>query len=168
MTETQQQILLHFHQQQSTLLLSTLDKAGIPGSSYAPFIANDLFTYFIFVSQLAPHTANLLHHPVISIMLLEDQARAKNIYARKRFTLTCTATPVAREDLIWKDIMNQFEQRHGPVLRVLRSLADFQLFCLQATQGRWVSGFGKAFLVEQTPFLIRELNNDDPTQSTTE
>jgi len=167
MLEAQKKALLQFQQQQQSLVLATLDRTKTPCGSYSPFVATDLFTYFIFVSGLAKHTENLLHHPITSVMLLEAEDAAANIFARKRFTLTCSANLIIRDEAVWPNILDQFEQRFGSVLRVLRQFADFQLIRLQAEQGLWVSGFGQAFWVKRDPFQISESLTADTEQATT-
>jgi len=164
MADNQAKALLKFQQQQQSLILSTLDRNGNPSSSYAPFVTDDLFTYWVFVSGLASHTMNLQRHPQAGIMLLEDESTASNLYARKRFTLTCNVHHTARDDPAWNHTLDQFEQRFGPVIRTLRQLADFQLIRLQAQQGLWVSGFGKAFQVSNDPFQISEVLTGDSNQ----
>ncbi len=153
--------LLQFQQSQQSLVLSTIDNTGSPCSSYAPFVATDLFTYYIFVSQLANHTTNLRQHQKAGVLLIEAEVAARNIYARKRFSLTCTATSIARTESVWGNILDAFEQHFGAIIRRLRSLEDFQLYCLQAEQGRWVSSFGQAFQAHKTPFLLAPLVADN-------
>ncbi|HED12723.1 MAG TPA: HugZ family protein [Gammaproteobacteria bacterium] len=152
MTKPNLQTLLQFQHQLHGLTLSTIDREGLPHCSFTPFIATDLFTYFIFVSQLATHTANLQHHPQTSILLLEAEATVTNLYARKRFTLSCMAKLIDRDEPMWSNTLDQFEEYFGSILHVLRLLPDFQLFRLQAEQGLWVTGFGKAFKVNKNPF----------------
>ena len=42
-----------------TLILATADEDGTPGASYAPFIRDTHNCFYIFVSELARHTAVL-------------------------------------------------------------------------------------------------------------
>jgi putative heme iron utilization protein len=45
---------------------------------------------------------------------------------------------------------DRFEQRFGDIIAMLRSLEDFQIFCLSPQEGRFVMGFGAAYVVDPT------------------
>ena len=115
-----------------------------PEASYAPCI---LFEgdYYLFLSQLASHTANLIHNPVLGLMLIEDQSEVSNSFARRRISLQGRAQPVERGSDIFKRVINLFHQRFGKVMGMIEPLPDFQLFCVRVTSGRFVRGFGQAY-----------------------
>lgn len=48
---------------QQTLLLSTASANGVPDISYAPFVRDDAGNFYIYVSEMASHTANLQTNP---------------------------------------------------------------------------------------------------------
>jgi putative heme iron utilization protein len=128
----------------NTLQLATLSPDNQPEASYAPYTYVDGH-YYIFVSELASHTQNILHDPNVSLMLIESEADARNPFARKRFSAQCLATEISREADSYVPLLDQLEQRFGSTIGMLRTLPDFHLFELQAQQGRLVVGFGKAF-----------------------
>ena len=140
----------------NTLQLATLSAANEPEASYAPYLYED-GSYYIFVSELASHTQNLLHNPQTSIMLIESEADARNPFARKRFSAQCLAVETNREAENYVPTLDQLELRFGSTIGMLRTLPDFHLFELQPQQGRLVIGFGKAFEldVDQLGQLIR-------------
>lgn len=130
---------------QQSLVLATVNKDGSPLVSYAPYIVNEHKRFYIFISQLAAHTANLQHSGQASLMLIEDEATATQLFARQRLTFQCRATPVARHSLEWNLVMVQYRDRFGAIVELLESLPDFQLFQLTPTSGQLVLGFGQAY-----------------------
>ena len=136
--------LKKLHNTCQTLQLATVAPSGEPEASYAPYLYQD-GSYYIFISELASHTQNLLHNPQVSIMLIESEADARNPFARKRFTAQCLTVEINREADNYEPILDQLEQRFGSTVGMLRTLPDFHLFELQPQQGRLVIGFGKAF-----------------------
>lgn len=63
-----------------TLQLATVDINGKPNVSYAPFALLD-DGYYVLISQIAKHARNLLENPQVSLMMIEDEATAKTLYA---------------------------------------------------------------------------------------
>ena len=84
-----------------------------------------------------------------SIMFIEDEARTRNFFARKRFTCQCGAESVGRETTEWRTAMSLFKRKFGKVFDMIRPLPDFVLFRLIPDGGLYVRGFGQAF--EVTP-----------------
>ncbi len=139
--------------------LATLAKDTTPEASYAPCI---LFEgdYYLFLSQLASHTTNLIHNPELGLMLIEDESEASNSFARRRISLQGRAQPVERDSDIFKCVINLFHQRFGKVMGMIEPLPDFQLFCVGVTSGRFVRGFGQAY--ELTGERLDGLHLADP------
>ena len=115
----------------SSLQLSTIGENGRPESSYAPFVVDQNNNYYIYVSALARHTGNLLNDNRAGIMLIEAEAEAENIFARKRVTFECDTEAVERESADWWEIMLLFDQLSAELMETLRRLPDFQLLRLR-------------------------------------
>ncbi|WP_250654929.1 HugZ family protein [Alkalimarinus coralli] len=130
-----------------TVQLATLNPAGNPEASYAPYI-KQAGRYYIFISELASHTANILRHPMLSLFFIQNEVDAKNLFARRRLTIECSATPIPREHQQWETLLDLFQAEHGPTVELLRSLPDFQLFELTPSTANYVKGFGQAFTLE--------------------
>ena len=143
-SDSARQDFLALRDNASSAQLATLAKDTIPEASYAPCIlyAGD---YYLFLSQLASHTANLLRNPELGLMLIEDEFEAANAFARRRISLQGRAEPVERDSDIFKSVLSQFHQRFGKVMMIIEPLPDFQLFCVRVTSGRFVRGFGQAY-----------------------
>lgn len=126
-----------------SLSLATVDGEGRPQASYAPFVLRDGDLY-VFLSELAAHTANLRLNAETSAMVLRDEGRCDDIYARPRLLLRCRAHEVDRGDPSWKPVLDLMEARLGQTASTLRQLRDFRLFRLSALSGQVVSGFARA------------------------
>ena len=146
----------------ASLVLATVGADGLPHASYAPFVVTDNRIFYIFVSELSQHTRDLEHTPQVSIMLIEDERDAGQIFARKRLTLQCQATFVPRDRSVahaedsgqttegeseWQHAADLFQAKFGGMFDLLRSLADFKMFRLDPQEGWFVLGFGQAYRV---------------------
>lgn len=130
-----------------SLQLASLDADGFPHASYAPFVYQNL-CYYILISDIAIHGQNLQHNPNVGLMLLEDEADTKDIFARRRLTYTAKAERVERDSDTWQHITQLMQQRAGATCNTLCELQDFKLYCLRPITGRYVKGFGKAFVID--------------------
>lgn len=129
----------------TSIIMSTVNKEGIPDASYAPFVSDEDKNIYIYVSGLATHTQNIHNHPFVSILFIEDEVKTKQIFARRRLIFNCTAKLVERESEKWQKIVDKFQIRFGELISTLRSLPDFRIFQLTPKNGRFVIGFGAAY-----------------------
>lgn len=132
---------------QQTLLLSTASTTGIPDISYAPFLLDAGF-FYIYVSELATHTTNLLDNPLASILFIRPDTESRNLFARERVVMTCRVIEIARDDPAYAIQLDALQAKFGETVGLLRSLPDFHLFALQPESGRYVVGFGRAFSLD--------------------
>ena len=138
------QKLIDSHQ---TLSLSTLSAAGHPEISYTPYLRAEDGTFYIFVSELAHHTANLLANPVCSILFAAPEAQTKNMYARERVFFRCQVEELPRDTDQYRYWLDLIQEKFGKTVEVLRNLPDFHLFALKPGDGQYTAGFGKAFKI---------------------
>ncbi|MDF2388817.1 pyridoxamine 5'-phosphate oxidase family protein [Nostoc ellipsosporum NOK] len=134
-----------FPQELGSVIISTINQEGIPDASYAPFVMDDSKNIYIYVSGLSTHTQNIQGNPRVSVLLIEDEAKTDQIFARRRLSFDCTATLIERETATWNQVVEQFQERFGEIIEVLRGLADFRIFQLTPSAGRFVIGFGAAY-----------------------
>jgi putative heme iron utilization protein len=132
--------------QTRSLILGTINADGTPLVSYAPFILNERRQFYIFISQLAAHTANLQRTGQASLMLIEDESATDQIFARKRAIFQCQARLIKRDGTEGEAVVAEFESRFGQMIGLLKSLPDFLLFKLQPQSGLLVLGFGQAYV----------------------
>ena len=151
MTEAERQSLQHacddLIKQQQTLLLSSRSEDGRADISYAPYLREG-GKFYILVSELAKHTKNLLDYPHASVLFIEPEAEAANLFARKRLTIDCQVQEIHKTDPLYAQILDALTAKFGEIVGLLRSLPDFHLLALMPGHGQFVAGFGKAFAVD--------------------
>ena len=142
---------LEFIHQFNSVLIGTSDTRGEPNISYSPVIYHNS-RFYILISQLSPHTGHLYERQTAALLFIEDERDSEQIYARRRLSFSCSAQPCKRDDLTWQTLIPLFRIKFGSIINTLTSLNDFVLFQLQPTQGRWVSGFGRAYRFSELDF----------------
>ncbi|MDM7322544.1 MAG: pyridoxamine 5'-phosphate oxidase family protein [Gammaproteobacteria bacterium] len=139
--------LASFLASRRTLVLGTLNEDGRVELSVAPFVPHgDGFA--VFLSELAPHTANLGRTQLAQVLLLEDEAQVRQPFARTRVSFDCRAERLDRESAQGRAVLQVMEASFGGIVPLLFSLPDFHLFLLTPGAGRFVAGFGRAFRLE--------------------
>lgn len=135
-----------------SLMLSTITTVGQPQASYAPFVmTNDSASersFYVFVSGLSSHTANLKANPQAGILLIQDEADTPQIFARQRLMYDCQVEQISPQDPLWTAIADRFQVQFGALIEMLRQMPDFQIFRLVPLSGRFVLGFGAAYGVD--------------------
>ncbi|SFM67933.1 HugZ family pyridoxamine 5'-phosphate oxidase [Nitrosomonas communis] len=133
---------------QRTLLLSTASANGAPNISYAPFVRDGTGLYYIYVSELASHTVDLLNNPKASIMFIYPESESHNLFARERAVLNCSVEEIIRDTETYTQQIQALQEKFGKVVSLLSTLPDFHLFALRQESGRYVAGFGQAFIID--------------------
>lgn len=131
-----------------TVLLGTTSAEGEPDASVAPAVLGDEGSFYVYVSTLSAHTRNLLNTRRASLLLIEDEAAAAQLLARKRLTFRCTADLVPRGETVFSAVMPLLKAKFGTVMDHLETMTDFQLVRLVPERGRLVAGFGQAYEVD--------------------
>ncbi len=132
---------------QQTLLLSTATLSGIPDISYAPFVRDGSGCFYVFISELAAHTDNLLTNPQVSVMFVRPESESNNLFARERAIFDCSVKEIDRIDDCYSTQLKALQIQFGEIVGVLRTLSDFHLFALTPMSGRYVAGFGQAYTI---------------------
>jgi putative heme iron utilization protein len=143
-----------------TALLATADADGQPDSSVIPFVVADDGALHTYISNLSIHTANLRANPRASVLLIEDEAAANHLLARRRLTLRCAAAFVGREEPGFAAPMRALREKFGPVMDHLVSMHDFNLVRLVPDRARLVAGFGQAYDAAPTDWTRLSHVND--------
>ncbi len=146
-----------------SLHLATVSDAGIPEASAAPTVAGQDDAFYILISALARHTANLRANARAGVLFIEPVETAPNPFARQRLSYRCRAEVVPRETQVFADILQRFEQQFGEIVEVLVGLPDFQLFRLVPIGGTYVRGFGHAWNLSGRG--LRDLEPVNPARS---
>lgn len=145
-TQIQDEIMAIVNSRKS-LMLSSLDEEGLPYASYAPFAVGDDCLY-VLISEIAVHGKNLQLNPQASVLIIEDEDSADELFARLRVFYRITAENMEPESEGWLQGLACLQGRHGERITNLSQMSDFKLFRLQPNGGRYVKGFGKAYQIE--------------------
>jgi putative heme iron utilization protein len=129
----------------NTLQMATLDEGGKPYASYSPYIRDEQGNLYVFVSQLAKHTQNLLKGDEVSVLILEDEQDSRQLFARNRLQYQCKVESVNKENEAYDVVLDNMQQQFGETLALLRTLPDFHLFRFTPFSGSLVIGFGQAY-----------------------
>ena len=127
-----------------SLHLATLGSDVLPFASYAPFAIDDE-SLCVVLSDIAVHGLNLKARPEASILIIEDEDTATELFARKRLAYNVIAQAPQPSDIEWEKAVKALEHAHGKRPRQLAELEDFQVFRLTPSSGRFVKGFGRAY-----------------------
>ena len=142
-----QQDFDEFIQSCHTLQMASLDNASEwPEASYAPFIQRG-DCWYVYVSELAQHTSNLLSHTKASVMLIEPEGAAGHLFARKRMSMRVHVSEVSRGTSEFDYLLDLFGEKFGELIAMLRGLTDFHLLALRPESGVFVRGFAQAFVL---------------------
>lgn len=133
-----------FMGQFQTITLATCNAQGLPEASYATFVQIG-HKFYIYVSELASHCANLQATGQCTAMFIENEEQAKTIFARRRLVLQCKASEIARDQALFTQVMDAFREKFGKFIDMIAPLTDFHLYELSTEHGSFVSGFAKAF-----------------------
>lgn len=156
---------LHLRDTAKTCLLGTADAEGAPDCSVAPFVLAADGAFHTYISNLSHHTANLRANPRASVLLIEDEATANHLLARRRLTLRCSAAFVARDDAAFAAPMQALREKFGPVMEHLETMQDFHLVRLVPDRARIVAGFGQAFDADPLDWThLRHVNDTGHSQ----
>ncbi len=129
-----------FDKDKYSLVISSTSSENEPLTNYAPFVKIDE-DYFVSVSQNLPHFVNMAQTKRAHILIIEDEATADHIYARKRlyFGASCDV----EEDT--EKIFKLFDERYGDKLSFLREMKDFKIIRISPKEKSLVLGFGAAY-----------------------
>ena len=148
-----------------TIILSTTDDKGMPNSSYAPTALDNEGNFYIYISELSKHTQNLLSSNNVSFMIIEDECKSENIFARRRFTINGQSKEVIRDSEEWNNKIRLLENKFKDQINFLKNMTDFHLFKLIPENGLLVHGFGRAFrFVGKGLNQIKHLNDKGHTE----
>jgi len=133
---------------QQTLLLATVSARAEPECSYAPFVRDELKVFYIFVSELATHTKNMMDTQKASILFIKPEQETKDFFVRERVIFDCSISEIKQDDELYDRQLGLMKDQFGETVELLRGLPDFHLLALTPVKGRYIAGFGKAFMID--------------------
>lgn len=138
----------------STLTLASLDEAHFPDASLTPYIYHE-GSFWIFVSQLSKHTANLLERQKASVLIHEEAIKPANPFVLKRASAQCNVEAVQDNK---EAILDKMAEHLGATMGLLRQLGDFHLIKLTPLKGQYIAGFGQAFDIDFAELALEHIN----------
>ena len=139
--------------QLQTLYLAINSAGKVPEMGVSPFIRRADGLY-IFTSHLSPHVRYLIDRGEATCMLCADEGDSQNIWARNRLKFSVEAVEIARDDVNFDKLCDDFTSAHGPTMDLIRNFTDFHMIRLTPRKGVLVLGFAKAFTVSGANFDI--------------
>jgi heme iron utilization protein len=122
--------------------LATVD-GGAPVVSMAPYAMDGTdLVFFILVSRLAAHTANMQVDSRVAMLVTEPEPTA-NAHATPRLSLRGNATALDATGAMHATAKQRYCARF-PDMTGLFELGDFGLFAIRPTTLRMVTGFAQA------------------------
>ncbi|MCB1854591.1 MAG: pyridoxamine 5'-phosphate oxidase family protein [Halieaceae bacterium] len=136
--------VLDFIHSRKSLQLASLGADGAPYASYAPFAIGDDCLY-VQLSEIAVHAVNLQRDGRASVLILEDEDSAGELFARVRVNYAVEASLLEHGSPDWALALQRLTERFGERPANLSTLQDFKMFRLTPSKGRFVKGFGRAY-----------------------
>ena len=81
-------------------------------------------------------------------MIIEDEYKAKNIWARVRLKFEAQIKVVNRKENNYNKICKLIKNAHGNTLNLIKQLNDFHLIKISPIKGSIFTGFGSAFILD--------------------
>lgn len=106
--------------------------------------ADDFSAFYIHVSRLGKHTADMENDPRVSLLIAETDDRRADPQTLARVSLQGVAEILPRNARDYVQVKKIYLERF-PEAEQLFSLGDFNLWKITPRSGRFVAGFGRAF-----------------------
>jgi putative heme iron utilization protein len=147
--------------QQSIASLGTLHH-GDPYVSMVPYaLLPDGSGILIHVSQLSPHTRDMLTNPKVSLLVIAPPAADTPPAAVPRVTVQGDAAPLDETAVEYAAAKEAYLTRF-PDSAMRFELADFSLFVIRPRTVRFIAGFAQAMSISPDAFAAA-LHGDSPS-----
>ena len=130
--------------QARTILMAAAGDSDMPEMGVTPLVWHD-GAMFIYSSRLSAHVRAMLAAQRAAFLVIEDEADAQNIWARKRIKFNSELTEIERKTDVFEAVCDVFASRHGPTMGLIRDFTDFHLLQLRPADGVMVLGFAQAY-----------------------
>ncbi|WP_297595915.1 pyridoxamine 5'-phosphate oxidase family protein [uncultured Cetobacterium sp.] len=136
-----------FKNKNKNIILGTISKDNEINVTNAIYLNCDGQDY-MFISEIGDHYQNLKNrNQDFEVMFIQDENEATNPLARKRLRYKTDAEFLARDET-FNLVLDRFEEKLGDVIKVVRKMEDFHLVKLNFKDGRFVKGFGQAYILK--------------------
>jgi len=137
------------HQGVGVLSTHSVDVAGYPFGSIAPFVVNYEGEPTMLISEIAQHTRNIKQNNKVSLTVF-DQC-VPDPQASSRLTWIGNAEPINPSD---RGIHDRY-LRYFPAAESYFETHDFSLYRIRLQRARFIGGFGQIYWVEPEAMLVK-------------
>ena len=127
-----------------TVLMAAPGGDAMPEMGVTPLVRMN-GAFYIYPSRLSAHVRAVLAAGKATFMVIEDELKAQNIWARKRLNFNSEIIEIKRKSNEFDAVCNVFADTHGPTIGLIRDFSDFHLLRLQPLGGVMVLGFAQAY-----------------------
>ena len=127
-----------------TLLMAAPGGDAMPEMGVTPLVRMN-GAFYIYPSRLSAHVRAVLAAGKAAFMVIEDESKAQNIWARKRLKFDSELVEIERNSDAFNAICDVFAETHGPTMGLIREFSDFHLLRLRPRGGVMVLGFAQAY-----------------------
>ena len=127
-----------------TVLMAAPGDDAVPEMGVTPLVRMN-GAFYIYPSSLSAHVRAVLAAGKAAFMVIEDESKARNIWARKRLKFESELVEIERDKNEFNAVCDVFADTHGPTMGLIRNFSDFHLLRLQPCDGVMVLGFAQAY-----------------------
>lgn len=149
-----QEIADQFSSEYKSVVLATNTIDDEPYTSYAPFVRWD-GKFYLLISKIAKHYANLQNKGYASILMIEDESSAHNIFFRKRLSYLVKV----KLDVKNQDVQDAFISKFGKFTEQLFAM-DFILVECHIQKGNIIVGPGQAYELDEKEQIISQMTGN--------
>lgn len=144
MDATSEQTLARILHETRIAALGTLHNGEPNLAMVALALEDDFSAFYIHVSRLGKHTADMEKDPHVSLLLIETDDQRPDPQTLARVSIQGTASLLPRSGPDYERVREIYLGRF-PEAEPLFGLGDFNLWKITPKAGRFVAGFGRAF-----------------------
>jgi putative heme iron utilization protein len=144
MDEQSEQTLARLIRETRVAALGTVHEGEPNLAMVAYSFAEDFSAFYIHVSRLGKHTADMESDPRVSLLITEMDDRRPDPQTLARVSIRGTADVLPQSGPGYAQVRQNYLERF-PEAEQLFSLGDFNLWKITPKGGRFVAGFGRAF-----------------------
>jgi heme oxygenase (biliverdin-IX-beta and delta-forming) len=146
MDEQSERTLARLIRETRIAALGTLHEGEPNLAMVAYSFAEDFSAFYIHVSRLGKHTADMEADSRVSLLIAETDDRRGDPQTLARVSIRGAAEILPRNDPTYARVKQNYLERF-PEAEHLFSLGDFNLWKITPKGARYVAGFGRAFNV---------------------
>lgn len=143
------------HEGDGVLSTLSVDVAGFPFGSVAPYCLGRDFIPNILISSIAQHTKNIIANPKVSLLISETNTKT-NKQSLSRLTYIGEAQKVVDESDIKKRYLSFY-----PAAASYFQTHDFAFYRINPVRLRFIGGFGKIYWIEKRELTLQNIFSID-------